>query len=117
MGRLTSYHRQRCAETAPQREHVIVYAKNQGTRKTDRLILYCDTRTESAAFAETEKPMTGMIQSGAAGSIQRNQPVREKKFWPRERVLGLLPLLIGFAILVWIAYLPSGLHAVAVFRT
>src|SRR5260370_5126039 len=117
MGRLTSYHRQRCAEPAPHGEHVMVYATNQGTRKPDRLILYCDTPSDTAAFAETKKPMTGMIQSGAAGSIQRNQPVREKQFWPRELVLGLLPLLIGFAILVWIAYLPSGLHAVAVFRT
>jgi len=58
-----------------------------------------------------------MIQSGAAGSIQRNQPVREKQFWPRELVLGLLPLLVGFEILLWTAYLPLGLRGVADFRT
>jgi len=41
----------------------------------------------------------------------------KKHFWPRELVLGLLPLLIGFELLLWIVYLPSGLHGLAVFRT
>jgi Glycosyltransferase family 87 len=41
----------------------------------------------------------------------------KKPFWPRELVLGLLPLLLGFQALVWISYLPSGLHGIAVFRT
>ena len=43
--------------------------------------------------------------------------MREKQFWPRELVLGLLPLLVGFEILLWTAYLPLGLRGVADFRT
>jgi hypothetical protein len=58
-----------------------------------------------------------MIQS-TASEVAGNPPARRKKqFWPRELVLGLLPLLIGFEMLIWIAYLPLGLRGVAVFRT
>lgn len=38
-------------------------------------------------------------------------------FWPRELLLGLLPLLIGFQIIAWIIYLPISLHGLADFRT
>jgi len=59
-----------------------------------------------------------MIPSVVAEGIPGNQPApRKKEFWPRELVLGLLPLLIGFEMLIWIAYLPLGLRGVAVFRT
>lgn len=39
-----------------------------------------------------------------------------KTFWPRELLLGLLPLLLGFEILFWAIYLPLGLRGVADFR-
>jgi hypothetical protein len=41
----------------------------------------------------------------------------KKQFWPRELLLGLLPLLIGFQLLVWSSYLPAGLRGIAVFRS
>lgn len=40
-----------------------------------------------------------------------------KPFWPRELVLGLLPLMIGINVLAWVAYLPVGLQGLADFRT
>ena len=61
--------------------------------------------------------MTEAIQSRKAEDVPANDAPRKKQFWPRELVLGLLPLLIGFELLVWTAYLPSGLHGLAVFRT
>lgn len=39
------------------------------------------------------------------------------KFWSRELLLGLLPLLIGFQLIAWIVYLPISLHGLADFRT
>ncbi len=39
-----------------------------------------------------------------------------KKFWPHELVLGLLPLLIGFEVLLWTVYLPLGTRGIADFR-
>jgi hypothetical protein len=61
--------------------------------------------------------MTEAIQSRKAGDVPANDAPPKKQFWPRELALGLLPLLIGFELLVWTAYLPSGLHGLAVFRT
>jgi Glycosyltransferase family 87 len=52
------------------------------------------------------------------GSVKEGQRVApERQFWPRELVLGLLPLLLGMEIFVWIGYLPMGLHGLADFRT
>lgn len=39
------------------------------------------------------------------------------KFWPHELILGLLPLLIGLQILVWINYVPASLRGITDFRT
>ena len=39
-----------------------------------------------------------------------------RKFWPYDLVLGILPLLIGIEILLWVAYLPLGLRGFADFR-
>lgn len=39
------------------------------------------------------------------------------RFWPRELVLGLLPLLVLLEILAWAVYLPVGLRGVADFRS
>jgi len=39
------------------------------------------------------------------------------RMWPRELLLGLMPLLIGFQIIAWIIYLPISLHGFADFRT
>jgi hypothetical protein len=61
--------------------------------------------------------MTETIQSREAERLPGNDAPGKKQFWPRELVLGLLPLLIGFELLVWTVYLPSGLHGLAVFRT
>jgi hypothetical protein len=41
----------------------------------------------------------------------------QNQFWPRELLLGLMPLLIGFQLLVWVAYLRGGLNGVGVFRS
>src|SRR6267378_1580279 len=61
--------------------------------------------------------MTETIQSREAGGVPKNDAPGKKQFWPRELVLGLLPLLIGFELLVWTAYLPLGLRGIADFRT
>lgn len=39
------------------------------------------------------------------------------RLWPRELLLGLMPLLIGFQIIAGIIYLPISLHGLADFRT
>jgi hypothetical protein len=39
-----------------------------------------------------------------------------KKFWPHDLVLGLLPLLIGFEVLLWTVYLPLEARGIADFR-
>ena len=39
-----------------------------------------------------------------------------RSFWPRELVLGLLALVLGFEVLLWTVYLPLGTHGVADFR-
>jgi hypothetical protein len=50
--------------------------------------------------------------------VKRDRSVApEKQFWPRELALGLLALLLGFEVLVWVAYLPVGFHGFADFRT
>jgi len=61
--------------------------------------------------------MTEINQSKEAECIPGNDAPAKKQFWPRELVLGLLPLLIGFEILLWTAYLPLGLRGMADFRT
>jgi hypothetical protein len=42
--------------------------------------------------------------------------LRARKFWPHDVVLGLLPLLIGFEILLWTVYLPLETRGFADFR-
>ena len=59
----------------------------------------------------------GETQSEKAADVPTNDLALKKSFWPRELVLGLLPLLIGFELLVWTAYLPLGLRGIADFRT
>jgi hypothetical protein len=39
------------------------------------------------------------------------------KFWPRELVLGALPLLLALQLMLWALYLPAGLHGICVFRS
>ena len=39
-----------------------------------------------------------------------------KRFWPHDLALGLLPLLIGFEVLLWTVYLPLATRGVADFR-
>jgi hypothetical protein len=51
-------------------------------------------------------------------SVEESPPVPPAgQFWPRELVLGLLPLLLGIEIFAWVAYLPIGWHGYADFRT
>jgi hypothetical protein len=42
--------------------------------------------------------------------------LRAKKFWPHDVLLGLLPLLLGFQVLVAIVYVPMALRGLADFR-
>jgi glycosyl transferase family 87 len=44
-------------------------------------------------------------------------PSAGKKFWPTELVLGLLPLLLGFQLLLWVPYFSAALQGVCVFRS
>ena len=53
--------------------------------------------------------------SVATATVKANVP--ETKFWPRELVLGLIPLLTGLQLLAWIAYIPMSLGGVADFRS
>jgi Glycosyltransferase family 87 len=41
---------------------------------------------------------------------------RPRKFWPHDLILGLLPLLLGFEVLLWTVYLPLGTRGIADFR-
>lgn len=43
-------------------------------------------------------------------------PSRSEHFWPHDLVLGLLPLLLGFQVLLWTVYLPLGTRGIADFR-
>jgi Glycosyltransferase family 87 len=54
-----------------------------------------------------------MLTTVVAGE---GKTVRARKFWPHELVLGLLPLLIGFEVLLWTVYLPLETRGIADFR-
>ena len=53
----------------------------------------------------------------ATQSIQERTLTAKKPFWPRELLLGLMLPLIGIQLMVWIAYLPIGLHGFADLRS
>ena len=38
-----------------------------------------------------------------------------KKFWPHELILGLLPLFIGFEVMLWAVYLPLATRGLPIF--
>ena len=52
----------------------------------------------------------------AAAVVGESKTSRAQKFWPRDLVLGLLPLLVGFEVLLWTVYLPLGTRGIADFR-
>jgi hypothetical protein len=50
-------------------------------------------------------------------STKEHSDKRQRKFWPLELPLGLLPFSLLMQVAVWAIYLPFGLHAVADFRS
>jgi len=55
-----------------------------------------------------------MILPSAVAEDHKSQPTR--KFWLHDLVLGLLPLLIGFEVLLAFLYVPPALHGLDDFR-
>ena len=49
-------------------------------------------------------------------STKEKSDERQRKFWPLELALGLLPFSLLMQVVVWAIYLPFGLHAIADFR-
>jgi hypothetical protein len=47
---------------------------------------------------------------------RQNETFTASKFWPHDAVLGLLPLLVGFQILLAVVYVPLALRGFADFR-
>jgi Glycosyltransferase family 87 len=54
--------------------------------------------------------------SSGATSAMMSTPPKPQSFWPHDLVLGLLPLLLGFHVLLWFTYLPLGQQGFADFR-
>lgn len=50
-------------------------------------------------------------------SATENSENCQRKFWPLELALGLLPFSLLMQVVVWAIYLPFGLHAIADFRS
>lgn len=61
--------------------------------------------------------MIDIKQVSKVGKARSYADGRAKDVWPRELVVGLLPLLIGFNLLNWALYLPAGLAASGDFTT
>jgi hypothetical protein len=52
----------------------------------------------------------------ASTLARESRSLRPIKFWPHDLILGLLPLLLGFQMLVAIVYVPMALRGLADFR-
>jgi hypothetical protein len=52
----------------------------------------------------------------ATAVTRESEILRARNFWPHDLILGLLPLLIGFEVLLWTVYLPLGMRGIADFR-
>src|SRR6266496_6755946 len=52
----------------------------------------------------------------ATAVVGEGKTLPAKRFWPHDLVLGLLPLLFGFQILVAIVFVPIALRGLADFR-
>jgi Glycosyltransferase family 87 len=66
--------------------------------------------------------MNNALPQMAADGVSEQAPQvrraeRGRRFWPRELLVALLPVLVVLEILAWFAYFPVGLRGVADFRS